>query len=94
MARPHRFFLTGLIIALLGAQLRLVDKFVLNERVSGWLQRANMKAAAPRDPYDPYMSLSLLDDQPTRRTIEPPDWLGWSLLSVGAVLILTWPIFR
>ena len=33
-------------------------------------------------------SLIQSDSPPAKKTIYPPDWLGWSLVSLGSVLIL------
>lgn len=92
MSMPRMFFL-GLILLMLGLQFRLVDHYVLNERATEVLeeQLPNNSSSLDLDDY------SLFDDigsTGARRTIYTPDWLGWSCLSAGAVLILTCPIFR
>ncbi len=33
-------------------------------------------------------SLTQSDKPLVKKTIHPPDWIGWSLISIGAVLIL------
>ena len=102
-----RLFLAGVIALLLGVQFRYVDTFVLNERVSRMLNERKQVASAivyEENSYA-YDDLSYSDyDDPSweseysgtvaRREITPPRWLGWSLISVGAVLILTCPCFR
>ena len=97
MLQTHRLFMIGLIVAMLGIQLRVVDHFILNERVSALVERHAPSQSAARDAeilvsYSPYDEP--LQAVPARRTVRPPEWLGWSLLSVGVVLILTCPIFR
>jgi hypothetical protein len=70
------FFSLGLFITLWGASLLFVDKLVINVRD---------EAARPanfRGMYAPNQQ------QPRQRTIDPPDWAAFSMLSVGAVTML------
>ena len=97
-----RIFLMGAIILFFGTQFRVIDTFVLNEQVTKFVNKrlektdkspkADSFEAGLWDPYlnDTPKTVSL----PTNRRITPPRWLGWSLLSMGAVLILTSPLFR
>ena len=83
----NQFFLLGVLFALLGGQFRLVETVVLTP------EAAKLLVGAPRPAPTASFSLpNLLPGQqgPTAnlRTIRPPDWLGYSLLSIGAVLIL------
>jgi hypothetical protein len=96
-----RIFLLGVIILFVGFQLRAVETFVLNEKVTKIINSRNpAPAVEAEDPYaasyyDPY-----LDEQPAavsppaNKEITPPRWLGWSFVSIGAVLIVTCPCFR
>jgi len=84
----NQYFLFGLVILFLGIQFRRVDSFVLNERatqfVSQNLQRLKPALASTSD------KATLLASQPplAKHHIDPPAWLGWSLTSLGSVLIL------
>ena len=83
-----RFFIFGFLMLLIGVQLRMVDSFVLTPRASQFVER-NMRQVSvrPDDPYD--LNSVLLSAGPTpKRTITPPNWLGWAFLSVGGVLLL------
>ena len=101
MAR-NRLFLLGVVVLLLGLHFYVVDSFVLNQKASAfWVKRFEKPAVAKvTDPLDTFeVSYGEWDDTPTvattpKRTITPPDWLAWSLISVGSVLILTCPCFR
>ncbi len=85
----NHYFLFGLIVLVLGIQLRHVDTYVLNEDcsqfVSTKLQSLKGGSSAP-----PLALLSMNSSTaPTQRhEIKPPKWVGWAFISVGAVLIL------
>lgn len=97
-----RLFFIGVITLLLGLQFRFVETFVFNERASRVLserkQLASLFDDAPRvetsySDFDYDWDLKPVANV-TRRRLTPPRWIGWSLLSAGAVLILTCPCFR
>jgi len=69
---------------LLGVQLRWVETYVLNERASHFI--AERLTVADRDgsvkSYMPSIG-------PTpHKTLHPPAWMGYAMLSAGGVLIL------
>ena len=92
-----RLFLMGVVLLFFGLQLRAIKTFVLNDQAS---QIVNKRiGGSDRDvlaatSYDYYYDSMNYRPEPARRAITPPRWLGWSLLSVGAVLVLTCPCFR
>jgi len=79
----NQYFLMGLVLLLLGIQFRLVDTYVLNEETTRILvERMGKPPLVAR-------SSSLLPAVgPNRRVVQPPEWLGWALMSIGSVLIL------
>ena len=78
----NHYFMAGIVLLLLGIQLRMIDAFVLNETASRFIaQRAAGGASAAAS------ILPSIGPAP-RRTVKPPDLLGWALMSVGSVLIL------
>jgi hypothetical protein len=86
----NQYFLAGLVIFFLGIQLRMVDRFVLNERATHFLhqrmqQIKGQQVASASESATLLASSSI--NQP-KHVIHPPNWLGWSLVSVGSVLIL------
>jgi hypothetical protein len=87
----NQYFLFGLVIFLLGIQLRLVDSFVLNERATHFLaermQQFKSQQVASAGDNATILATSSLPPLAKHR-LNPPDWLGWSLVSVGSVLIL------
>jgi len=75
----------GVILFLLGLQFRLVDSFVLNENSTRALQRFAQKAkiADNNVATDFYMRVVL-----PKKSLNPPNWLGFVLLTVGGVISL------
>ncbi len=100
-----RLFFLGIAILLLGLHFRFVDSFVLNEKSSSFLE-AKIRKKNPPEPAPANVTFQSVDDwwaaaqsapqplAPRFKTLTPPNWLGWSLISVGSVLVLTCPCFR
>ncbi len=82
----NQYFLAGLVIFLLGIQLRLVDGFVLNERATHFLHQ-RMKSQ-PLASASESTSLAATTPLVFKHRLIPPKWIGWSLVSLGSVLIL------
>ncbi|MDX1948491.1 MAG: hypothetical protein SFU86_24105 [Pirellulaceae bacterium] len=85
----NQFFMAGLIVFLLGIELRLVETFVLNERATQFLaqrmqQMKGNQVASAGDAATLYAASAPVHKHP----LKPPPWLGWALVSVGSVLIL------
>jgi hypothetical protein len=85
----NQYFLAGLVVFLLGIQLRVVDGFVLNERSTQFLhervqQMKGQQLASASESTSLLASTSLAP----KHTLHPPNWIGWSLVSFGSVLIL------
>ncbi len=82
----NQWFMAGIIVLVLGLQFRLVDSYTLNQRTTQFLAE---KAGKPHE--KTFMGargmLSSAGPQ-VRKVVRPPDWLGWALLSTGAVLVL------
>ena len=81
----NHYFIFGLVLLLAGVQLRLVETYVLNERASNFIaERVNHESSSEEG----LRALIPVPGQVQRRTIRPPDWLGFALMSVGTVLVL------
>jgi hypothetical protein len=78
----NQYFMMGLVILLLGLQIRTVETFVLNEKTSRFIAERMSHIDGEENRY-----LASVGPTP-RRTLKPPQWLGYALMSVGAVLIL------
>ncbi len=83
----NHYFAAGILFILLGFQFRSVESFVLNEKASQYLaqQFSDSPSLASAGP----MNVGLFPSTPVaKRTIRPPRWVGLSLISLGAVLLL------
>lgn len=82
----NQYFFAGLLCLLLGGQFRMVDSFELTPDFTQFLAErtghplASVSAAT--------QTLTHAEEPPTIKIIHPPDWLGWSLISLGSVLVL------
>ncbi len=83
----NHFFMAGIIILLLGLQLRAVDTVTLNKEASQFLA-ARFPAKNEGPVGTTLTQWSVGASPPPLRTIRPPRWLGYALISVGTVLIL------
>ena len=80
----NQYLILGLVLLLLGLQIRVVESYVLNERTSSFVAERFAPMASADGGGGTFAALG-----PTPlRTIRPPVWLGYCLISVGAVLIL------
>jgi hypothetical protein len=79
----NQFFFLGLVVLLIGLQVRCVSSYVLNGKTTQFL--AERTGNGPSPVTASFMSMSGSGPQ---KVIEPPEWLGWCLMSVGAVLVL------
>ncbi|MBM3999237.1 MAG: hypothetical protein FJ297_06805 [Planctomycetes bacterium] len=83
----NQYFLAGLVILLLGLQFRAVETFTLTKEASVFL--AEQFPPPNQTPSQAaFTSWKVSASPPPSRTIRPPRWLGYSLISVGSVLIL------
>ena len=91
--RRRHLFVTGLVLLLLGTQLRVVDAYVLNDTTTRLLaehfgEPATTAKGAIQRAY-------LATGAPASYTIRPPRWIGYSLLSIGFILTACfWPPLR
>ncbi len=77
----------GMLLLLLGLQFRYIDAFQLNEPTTQFLaKRLKKETVVTRSPLAAFFGD--VNPVPMRKTIRPPKWLGWSMVSVGGVLVL------
>ena len=78
----NQYFFIGLVVLALGLQLRVVTAYVLNQEATQFLAEKFHKPAEGQ-------TLSLVaQGTGARKVLEPPEWLGWCMISVGSVLVL------
>jgi hypothetical protein len=82
----NQYFMLGLVLLLVGLQIRMVETYVLNEKASRFVaERLTASVADADGTVRPFMPA--LGPTP-RRTMRPPVWLGYATISIGAVLVL------
>jgi hypothetical protein len=78
----NQFFMAGLVFLFLGIQFRLIDSFTLNEKTTRFL------ASRMQDKSQASTGLLAQATPMARKVLQPPQWVGYALLSVGSVLVL------
>jgi hypothetical protein len=82
----NQYFFAGLVLLLLGLEFNAVETFQLNGKFSQFLaERTNHPMASVSATSQ---TLFQSDSPPVQKSWAPPEWLGWSLISLGSVLIL------
>ncbi len=80
----NQFLFFAVFIALIGMQLRVVSSYVLTPEATHFLAK---RAQASSDPVGAMAGATpALPASLPAKVVSPPDWLGWCLISVGAVL--------
>ncbi len=81
----NQWFMIGLVVLALGIQFRMVHSFMLNEKTTEILAKQLKKTDSVSTAFIPSFETA---PPPSRRVIEPPRWLGFMMISAGAVLVL------
>ncbi len=91
----NQWFMVGLIVFLIGLQLRAVSSYQLNEAATRFLvERARKSAPADNSVtsqatlFDFNNTTATPAPMASRRVIQLPEWSGWCLMSLGSVMIL------
>jgi hypothetical protein len=82
----NQYFFAGLACLLLGAQFRMVESCELTPEFTQYLAERTAHPLASVNAAT--QSLTQSDRPLIKKTLHPPDWIGWSLISLGSVLIL------
>jgi len=80
--RKH-YFLAGLVVLFVGIQMRMVDSFVLSSESTRFLAQRFQNA-----PGAGIARMTPSGSSGPRKTLHPPEWIGWALISLGSVLVL------
>jgi len=81
----NQFFFLGLLVLLIGIQVRYVSAYVLNPEATRFLAERTGNATPAASGL---MDLTAGTSAAPRKVLEPPEWLAWCLMSCGAVLVL------
>ncbi len=81
----NQWMMIGLVVLALGIQFRMVNSFVLNEKTAELIAKKLKKADSVATAFVPSFQTA---PPSTRREVKPPRWLGFMMISVGAVLVL------
>jgi hypothetical protein len=76
----NQFFMIGVLLVLLGVQFRLVESATLNEKTTQFLAAHTGSASTGL--------LAIMPGTVSHKVIQPPPWLGWAFISIGAVCTL------
>jgi hypothetical protein len=86
----NQYFMAGMVLLLLGIQLRLVDTYVLNEKATHFLtqrlQQIKGQQVASAGDASTLMGSSTVPA--AKHRLRRPKWMGYSTISIGGVLIL------
>jgi hypothetical protein len=86
----NQYFMAGLVIFLLGVQLRNVESYVLKDNCSQFIEKRLVRpkpAAIAATSVPSFFGPETQMAAPSKRSVRPPKWLGFALLSAGAVLV-------
>jgi hypothetical protein len=82
----NQYFLAGLLLVFLGLEFRAIESVQLTQEFTQFLaRRTNHPALATTDTVDSLLGTAT---KVPPKTIIPPEWIGYSFLSLGAVLVL------
>ena len=82
----NQFFFLGLVVLFIGLQVRVVSSYTLNPKATKFL--ADRTGHAQQSTAAGFFALTSGTSAAPRKVLQPPEWLGWCLISVGAVLVL------
>lgn len=82
----NQFFMAGLVLLFLGLQFRLVHSFVLTPEFTQVLAQGT---SHPLASVNAATAAEASSEKPVaQKSVRPPEWIGWALISLGATLIL------
>ena len=81
-----RYYIVGIVALMIGLQFRAVDSFVLTQRASTFIEQKVRTSGVQTE--SPYASVLMTAGPVPKKTLTPPRWMGWALLSVGGVMML------
>ena len=80
----QQFMMIGLILLFVGIQFRLFDSFTLTSEASAFIDD-RLSKIEQQDPMTAFWSSNVPRGP---RTVIPPNWVGWAILSAGGILVM------
>ncbi len=80
----NHYLIFGIVLLFIGIQLRYVETFVLTEQATKFVKE-NLGSSPSGE--TPFGIMPAVGPSP-RKSVKPPNWLGFALMSIGAVLVL------
>ena len=80
----NQFFFLGLFVLLIGVQVRYVSAYVLSPKATQFIAERTGQSSASTS----FFTAATSTFGGPRKVLQPPEWLSWCLISVGAVLCL------
>jgi hypothetical protein len=85
----NQFLFLGLVILLIGLQVKYVSAYVLKPEATQFLaERTGQSSPAQSGSMAAFFGITGGTSAAPRKVLEPPEWLGWCLISLGGVLVL------
>ena len=81
----NQFFFLGMVVLLIGLQVRVISSYVLNPKATKFIAE---RTGDSQPVASSLFAMTSGTDAAPRKELKPPEWLGWCLISVGAVLVL------
>lgn len=82
----NQFFFAGVACLLVGLQFHMTDSYELTPEFTQFLAE---RTAHPLASVNAATQTLTPSNKPlAKKTVRPPEWIGWSLMSLGSVLIL------
>ncbi len=89
----NHYFMIGVVVLFVGIQFRVVQAYVLTEEASKVVTKIVKKGKIESPPQKP-PTLFFFNREPPQILVPkqhkwyPPKWIGWLMVSFGAVLVL------
>jgi hypothetical protein len=85
----NQILMAGLVVLMLGIQMRMVEAFILNEHATQFLAQRMQQIKGQQVASASELPTLLAAQAPIgNHRLAPPNWLGFSFVSVGSVLVL------
>lgn len=82
----YHYYMFGLFLLFFGLELRMIDSVVLTPEVTKFLAERTGHPVATAS--NAVAAITGVPSSVPPKTITPPEWLGYALLSAGSVLVL------